>query len=261
MPPQVSNSMKMKAMLVVAIFGVFVTFLLPPIGQNPAYHMFADQREILGVPNFWNVVTNIPFILVGLIGLGFLALGKPGVIVRDLIAAYIFFFLGIALTGFGSGYYHLAPGSERLFWDRLPMTLAFMAFFCLVVGGNISTKLGKRLLLPLTSIGALSVLYWICSERAGQGDLRPYALVQFLPAVLIPMILWMFPARFIRHRYVWGMLGLYTLSKIAEEFDEFLFDLFGVVSGHSLKHLTAAAAALFFLVAVMRTQSVETRGK
>lgn len=30
--------------------------LLPPIPQDQSYHHFADQRTLLGVPNFWNVI-------------------------------------------------------------------------------------------------------------------------------------------------------------------------------------------------------------
>src|SRR6201987_2903758 len=43
--------------------------LLPPIAQAPTYHQFADQRTLLGIPNFWNVVSNLPFVLVGAVGL------------------------------------------------------------------------------------------------------------------------------------------------------------------------------------------------
>ena len=32
------------------------------------YHRFADQQTLLGIPNFWNVVSNLPFILVGAVG-------------------------------------------------------------------------------------------------------------------------------------------------------------------------------------------------
>ena len=46
-----------------------VTILLPPIAQDPAYHNFADRRTILGVPNLLNVISNVPFVLVGVLGL------------------------------------------------------------------------------------------------------------------------------------------------------------------------------------------------
>ena len=43
--------------------------LLPPISQDQGYHHFADQRTLFGVPNFWNVVSNLPFMAVGSVGL------------------------------------------------------------------------------------------------------------------------------------------------------------------------------------------------
>jgi len=58
----------------VALLGLMVASLatlplLPPIAQDPSYHQFADQRTLLGIPNFWNVVSNLPFVLVGTMGL------------------------------------------------------------------------------------------------------------------------------------------------------------------------------------------------
>jgi hypothetical protein len=35
-------------------------FFAPPIPQDNAYHLFVDNRTIAGVPNFWNVVSNLP---------------------------------------------------------------------------------------------------------------------------------------------------------------------------------------------------------
>src|SRR5687768_2251036 len=46
--------------------------LFPPIPQPVEYHQFADQRSYFGVPNFFNVVSNGAFLLVGMAGLGFL---------------------------------------------------------------------------------------------------------------------------------------------------------------------------------------------
>ena len=43
--------------------------LLPPLLQNQGYHGFADQRTLFGIPNFWNVFSNLPFIVVGAAGL------------------------------------------------------------------------------------------------------------------------------------------------------------------------------------------------
>ncbi len=40
--------------------------------QAAGYHEFADTRIFLGIPNFLNVISNIPFLLVGILGLRFL---------------------------------------------------------------------------------------------------------------------------------------------------------------------------------------------
>src|SRR3984957_8411077 len=48
---------------------VSLVALLLPLPRDQGYHDFADQRILLGVPNFWNVVSNIPFIVIGALGL------------------------------------------------------------------------------------------------------------------------------------------------------------------------------------------------
>ena len=53
----------------VMIASMLGLLLLPPIAQSQNYHDFADQRTILGIPHFWNVVSNLPFIAVGTAGL------------------------------------------------------------------------------------------------------------------------------------------------------------------------------------------------
>jgi hypothetical protein len=111
---------------------VAAVFLLPPIPQSQAYHSFADQRTMLGIPRCLDVVSNAPFLLVGLLGIAFLirrpAQDEPAHFIESRERwHYFFFFLGVTLTSLGSSYYHLAPGNERLVWDRLPMTLGFMS--------------------------------------------------------------------------------------------------------------------------------------
>lgn len=107
--------------LIVPAFFLFV----PPIAQDQAYHSFADSRSVWSIANFWNVVSNLPFAMVGLLGLGKLR----GAVDRVL-------FTGVLLTFFGSAYYHLAPSDARLVWDRLPMTLVFMALLACVLSAE-----------------------------------------------------------------------------------------------------------------------------
>ena len=234
--------------LAVAAAGIAAAFFLPPIAQDPAYHDFADRRAWLGVANFWNLASNIPFALVGLYGLGRLAgLQQPA-----LRPAYAIICIGTVLVGAGSAYYHFAPSTPTLVWDRLPMSIAFMALLAAVIQDRMSPKTGRALLGPLVVIGMASVAWWSATELRGQGDLRPYAVVQFLPLLLMPLMLLLFRGAGIRDRWLWVAIGTYALAKLAEHFDAAIYAAGGIVGGHSLKHLLAALAALWILRAFWR---------
>ena len=235
------------AVLFISIAGIIGMLMVEPIAQDPAYHQFSDQRTILGVPNFLNVVSNLPFLIVGLMGL--FSLFRSGRIkfITEIKSAYVLFFAGVALVNFGSGYYHLWPGNETLVWDRLPMTFAFMALFAVIIGEFASLKTSKFALWPLVVFGVFSVLYWHFTETAGYGDLRLYALVQFLPMLLIPLLLLLFKPQFTGIGGYWAMLFAYMLAKVFEYFDEGLFNSLGFISGHSLKHIVAALGVFFLL--------------
>src|SRR5580704_19271965 len=158
----------------------FVALLLlpPPLPRDQGYPDFADRRTLLGVPNFWNVVSNIPFIVIGALGLRQSR--------RD--PATILLFLGILLTGFGSSYYHLDPSDQTLFWDRLPMAISFMAILAIVVEERVNVRAGTILLWPLAALGVFSLLVWRWT-----GDLRLYVWVQFFACLALPLIFLLFP--------------------------------------------------------------------
>lgn len=231
--------------------------LVPAIPQDPGYHQFADRHGRLGIPNFFNVVSNLPFLLVGLAGLRDCSGRSPPGMPPRLRPAYLMFFAAVALIGPGSAYYHWAPSNSTLLWDRLPMTVAFMAFLVIIIAEYISEQAGRRLLWPLVITGAASVLYWAFTESRGQGDLRPYALVQFLPLVLIPLILLWFPSRFDGSVYIWGVLLAYLAAKLAEWMDAPVFGLLQPVSGHTLKHLLAALGTYGMLLRIRRRHGLK----
>lgn len=231
-------------LLAIALAMVFAIASMPPIAQPLEYHRFFDGRTLLGVPNFWNVASNLPFVLVGLAGLRWVD-ANMAQIERVLRPAYVVLFVGVTLVGFGSGWYHLQPDNASLVWDRLPMTLAFMALFAIVLGEYIDLRLARFTLWPLLVAGVLSVLYWRATD-----DLRPYALVQFLPVLLIPLVLLIYPRR--GSAPIWWAIAFYVLAKLLEHFDGAIYAaLAGGVSGHSLKHV-AAAAGMAALLAGLR---------
>lgn len=227
-------------LLAVAGIAIAAAALVQPIPQDLRYHMFADTRMLLSIPNFWNVVSNVPFVFAGAAGLLFAGRGHRDGLSPWLRPAYIVFFAGVLMTAFGSAWYHLAPDNRTLVWDRLPMTLAFMGLFAVIIGEHVSAPWARKLLLPLLIAGALSVAYWTMTESLGRGDLRPYALVQFLPIVLIPLILLMYRSQFDRTAFIWWAVAIYAASKLLEHYDRSIFALSGVISGHSLKHIVAA---------------------
>lgn len=255
---QVSGDARRAALNVaVAIVAAAAVLALPRIAQDPAYHAFADRRTVLGVSNFWNVVSNAPFVAVGAMGALFVWRR------RDLgsRAPHAVLFLGVLLTGFASAYYHLLPSNRTLVWDRLPMTLIFMALYAALIAERASVKWGVRLLPVLVGLGVASVLWWRATEIAGRGDLRPYAIVQFYPFVGIVLLLIMFPARYTRKGDILWIGVTYAVAKLAEAADREIWDLTcGVVSGHTVKHLVAAGATYLILRNVEKRRQIEPTG-
>ncbi len=236
---------RLAALVAVAVAAAGVVLRLPPIHQDPAYHAFADRRSLLGLPNALNVLSNLPFIASGVMGLR-LVLGAKGGPVWER-AAFLALFASVLLTGAGSGYYHLAPSTPALFWDRLPMTLAFMSLCALTLGERVSPRAGPWLLPLCLAAGLGAVGSWRSSELAGAGDLRPYGLVQFVPMALIPLALLFYPRRWIRGADLAAVVGWYALSKAFEAFDAAIFAWGRLVSGHTLKHLAAGTATYWLL--------------
>jgi hypothetical protein len=232
---------------------------LPRIPQDPAYHLFADARSVLGVPGGLNVLSNIAFAVVALAGLRLLVRGGAVVRERGERSAWIVFFVGVGLTSLGSTWYHLAPSNDTLVWDRLPMAVAFLALLAATVAERVGPELGARLLGPMVLVGIGGVLFWAGTERAGTGDLRPYVLVQFFPLIAIPLLLLLYQPRYSHGWHYLVVLGLYALAKVAEVTDAAILRVTGWVSGHTLKHLLAAAAVgtLAWMLARRRSFSLQ----
>jgi hypothetical protein len=252
-------------LLVAAGAGVYL-FTHAPIPQPEGYHAFADTRTWQRIPNAWNVLSNIPFALVGLFGLRFLGRGptldpdasfRPGAHTafdsyRER-PAYVIFFAGVFLTAFGSGFYHLAPSTPRLFWDRLPMAIAFMSLFATVIAERISIYWSRNLLLPLVAAGVASVVMWRISEQNGAGDLRAYVFVQAFPMIALPLMMLLFRSRYTHGWMLLVVVLFYGGAKALEHFDAKVFDATGrQVSGHSLKHVVAAIACYVVVMMLKR---------
>lgn len=225
---------------------------LAPFGQPTGYHSFVDQRSFFGIPNAPDVISNLPFLLVGIAGFRLYLKNRTGDARKtpDTQAAWLTLFAGVALVSVGSSYYHWAPTDESLVWDRLPMTIGFMGLFAALIGEYVHPRLGKILLGPAVLVGILSVLYWY-----GFDDLRFYAWVQLLPLLTIPVLMALYRPRYSHQWLLLAGFGLYALAKLAELYDREVFASTGsLVSGHSLKHVLAALGvfAVYWMIAKRR---------
>lgn len=226
-----------------ALLGAVIMTYIPALPQDPHYHQFADQRTIFACENFFNVISNLPFLLIGIFGLW----RSYTFSVQHARPAYLMLALGVCFTALGSGYYHAAPSNASLVWDRLPMTISFMSLLMLLLQERLQVR--GFFLWPCLALGMLSVAYWYTTEMAGHGDLRPYLLVQFLPVLLTPVILLLFPQQYLRDRYLWAALALYVVAKLCEHYDLALLETLQIVSGHSIKHGLAALAVWCIVLA------------
>ena len=178
-------------------------------------------------------MSNLPFLIVGLFGVQSCHRLELGAVGR----VWLVLFVGVAFVSAGSAYYHWNPTNQSLVWDRIPMTMAFMGLFVSLLGEYLGYRFAAILLVPAVLLGIATVLYWALFD-----DLRLYYWVQLVPLLTIPAAMMLFQSRYTRDWLLLVALGCYALSKVAEVYDQAIFRATSeVVSGHTLKHLLAAA--------------------
>ena len=246
MMPMGENFWRYTVIFIVMVGSLMSIFSFDPIHQDPAYHAFADSRAFLDTPNFLDVFTNITFLIVGIAGIRF-CLSTPANSIRS---AWITLFAGVTLVSFGSAYYHINPSNTSLFWDRLPMTIGFMGLFVALLAEYLNKKM-VNLLIPALLLGLGSVVYWHVTD-----DLRLYAWVQFIPLITIPTVALLFRTTIPNQWLLVVALALYLLAKVVEFYDAAIFTASGeLLSGHSLKHLLAAAAVWCILIMLQKRKN------
>ncbi|KAK1299806.1 hypothetical protein QJS10_CPB13g00654 [Acorus calamus] len=236
---------------------VVLMIVTPSIPQSQAYHDFADQREFFGIPNTLNVISNFPFLVIGIVGLVLCYHGNYFKLnLQGELWGWSFFFIGVAAVAFGSSYYHLKPDDARLVWDRLPMTVAFTSIVAIFIIERIDERKGTVSIAPLVVAGIISILYWRFFD-----DLRLYALVQFVPCIAIPIMAILLPPMYTHSSYWLWAAGFYLLAKIEEAMDKPIYKwTHHIVSGHTLKHLCAAMVPVF-LTLMLAQRSIEPERK
>jgi hypothetical protein len=236
---------------ILALVSISALLFYGPVPQDESYHDFSDKRSFLDIPNFLDVITNLPLAIVGLLGLP----AATRLAKKKLRLIIILLFVAFLLLTFGSGYYHQQPNNVTLVYDRLPIGIIISCFFAFIVYDRINVSAGFVLYVVLSVLSVLSVLYWIITEAEGRGDLRWYAFVQFFPILAIPLILWLYKSPLKHGKEVIPIFLFFGLAKLTESLDEQIFELTNrIISGHSLKHLFMALAG-FYIVKLVRRRT------
>lgn len=223
----------------IALGSFIVIFLFEPLCQDQRYHIFADQRSLFDIPNFFDVTTNIFFAFIGFLGMYFTIKNKQSFAKW----AWPIFFFGIFTLFLSSGYYHWIPNDETLVWDRLSLALIFASMVIALLSEFLSAKIERFFLIPAILFGICSVIYWYVFD-----DLRFYFWVQLAPMITIPVLLILYPSRYSHKMYLLMTLIFYILAKIVEIYDHEIYVLNNkLLSGHSLKHIFAAIGVLYML--------------
>jgi len=255
------NRLSPRIPLVITLVASAFLVLHGPIAQLSHYHDFADQSAWLGIPHTADVLSNIGFAVVGVLGWLTLEPMRDHPAIQCGWFGYRLFLIGLIMTAVGSSFYHLAPDNARLVWDRLPIALACAGLLAGVRAETVGNTNVRRDTALLALFAVVSVAWWSFTEGRGAGDLRPYLLLQGLPLILIP--LWQAIYRAHGRDRIWfgGALLLYILAKAAELHDHEILSALGFISGHTLKHLlaTAAAGTLVFRLCERVRQQTNTR--
>ncbi len=218
---------------------LFVLWHQLPMADNPSYFDFADTRILWTISHAGDVLSNIPFFFVGLLGL-LNTCSKKSLLLNEYKHCLSILALGTILTCFGSIYFHLNPNLYTLFWDRLPMTIGFTGLIGLLITDRIGLKIGFFSCYLLVAMGLFSIIGWHNSWL----DLRPYLSLQYGCLIFALLIVFFTPSNVIKNSSVLIALILYVLAKVTELYDRIIFDQLHFMSGHTLKHLLAAIAIL-----------------
>lgn len=232
------------ALLALAVFG-------PVLPASAHQHGFADQRTFWGIPCALDVLSNLPFAIAGVWGLAVLHRVAPGALDAASRAFSTLFFAGLVCTAVGSTVYHWQPQDAGLLWDRLGMVLPFAGLLGLAASGRVSARAGWATAGAVLLGGTLAVLWW-----AHSGNLLPWAVVQ-LGGMLVVLALACLPRRGgALGLHLGAVVAMYALAKLFEAADHPVFQATAQgLSGHSLKHVLAAGAALPVLSALRKLRN------
>ncbi|RYR47270.1 hypothetical protein Ahy_A07g033221 [Arachis hypogaea] len=240
------------------LFSLFILFFTPTIPRSHNHHHFVDMRNLLasrsfaGVPNTINVITNFPFLVVGVLGF---VLALDGAVFyissQGEVYAWVVFYAGMVGVAFGSAYYHLKPDNHRVLWDTLPMMVAFSSLFSALVVERFGQRIGLFCLFALIFAAVLCVVY----ER-NYNDIRFCMIFQLTLPLAIPVIAFMYSSKYTHSRYWFLATGIYLLAKFEGATDKKLYHANNyIISGHSLEHLCLSLIPIVLSIMLIYRES------
>ncbi|XVF35335.1 hypothetical protein REPUB_Repub18cG0136700 [Reevesia pubescens] len=250
---QVTRGRKSRIWGVSLLCWLFIMLVAPKIPLSYRNHLYADMRNFLGVPNTLNVITNFPFLIVGVLGF-VLSLGGGGffyIRLRGEIWGWVLFYGGIASVAFGSAYYHLRPDDNRVMLDTFPMMIAYSSLFSNFILERLGEKMGLSCLFSLLVIAVLSTIY-----ARTFNDLRLCMTFQLIPCIAIPIMTFLFPPKYTHSRYWLWIAGVSIIAKMEALADMKIYRANNyIISGHSLEHLCSAITPVLVTVMLMQRSS------
>ncbi|KAM6541816.1 hypothetical protein CsatB_006263 [Cannabis sativa] len=234
-------------------------WVTPKISHSPKHHLFADMRNFLGVPSTLNVVTNFPFLVVGVLGFVLCVKGEFfNISLRGEVWGWALFYAGITGVAFGSAYYHLKPCDDRVIWDTLPMMMAYSSLFSTCLIERVGEKIGLTFLFALILAAFLSTAH----ERL-YNDLRLCMMFQLIPSIAIPAMAFVYRPKYTHSRYWFWATGVYLFSKFEAIADKKIYNSnHYFISGHSLEHLCSAMVpVLMSVMLIYRTKKCQRLGE
>ncbi|GLT75925.1 hypothetical protein SLA2020_476150 [Shorea laevis] len=227
---------------------LFLMLITPKIPLSPHNPLFADMRNFLGMPNTLNVISNFPFLIVGVLGF-VLSLGGSffNISLRGEVWGWVLFYAGIASMAFGSAYYHLKPDESRVMWDTLPMMIAYSSLFSSFIIERLGERIGLSCLLSLLIVAVISIIY-----ARTFSDLRLCITFQSIPCIAIPVMTFLFPPKYSHSMYWLWAAGACIVAKVEALADMKIYRANRyIISGHSLEHLCSAIAPVLLTVMLM----------
>lgn len=238
---------------------MLVALLSEPVAQDLAYHDFANDRSRLGIPNFADVVSNAVIFASALWGLCLCVRPSSERFLGQTDHRFaLLLFAALVLTAAGSTWYHLAPDNHRLFWDRLPLSIAFTALIAWLAAERSQPGKGVQTQLWLwVSIGPAAATYWYVSELAGAGDVRFYLILHGFMLITPPLLL-RIHAGLTHARAYWWAYAIFLVGMAGDVLDHQIFTLtHETVSGHNIKHV-AMGLAVAVLAGMLALRSRKT---